>query len=138
MKHYNKKNCLHGLAMALFGGGMFAMSKANFYGRELILLSLLCMVFGIGLIIRGLSPKCVAADEIEEKDEKKQLVLLKNRSAAFVIHRYCCLALTALLLLAGKAMKADVLVFIGLGLAVSFGLSIILDIATFIYYESHE
>ena len=138
MKRYNKKNCLHGLAMALFGGGMFAMSKASFYGKEVILVSLLCMVFGIGLIVRGLSPKCVAADEVEEVDARKQRVLLKNRSSAFLMHRYCCLTLTAIFLLAGKYMGSSILVYIGLGVALSFGMSIILDIATYIYYESQE
>ena len=72
---------------------------------------------------------------LEELDERNQLVLLKNRSRAFQIHRYSCLALAALFFLLAAVQGTQIFLYVGIGFALAFGISLLVDIATFVYYE---
>ena len=135
MKVYHRKNFLYGLVLAILGVGLLLIDSLNGFEKWNVMMAVMCAVFGAGLIVRSMSLNAATADREEENDHRTQMVLLTNRAHAFIIHRYVCLGITMILLVAGKLLMSDMLVFMGIGVAIVYAISIVLDIATFAYYS---
>lgn len=138
MNIYNKKNFGYGLFMAILGVVLFALDIADGFEWKENIISALCLFLGMVLIVRSLSGKMSKADKLEEMDERNQLVLLKNRSSAFQIHRFLCLGLTAVFLALCKIAASEMFLYIGVGFGFAFAVSLFVDIFTFIYYDSRS
>lgn len=135
MKVYHRKNFLYGLVLAVLGVGLFLVDSLNGFQKWSAMMAVMCAVFGAGLIVRSMSSNAATADREDENDPHTQMVLLTNRARAFIIHRYICLGITIVLLVVGKVLMSDILVYMGIGAAIVYAISIILDIATFAYYS---
>jgi len=135
MKIYNRKNFFYGLFIALLGLALVGMELAEGWEWGDSVMYLLCLVFGGVLMVRSCSRTMARADRLAELDERHQLVLLKNRSRAFQIHRYLCLALAALFFVLTAIHEAQMFLYVGIGFAFAFAMSLFVDIATFVYYE---
>ena len=136
MKIYNKKNFASGLFIALLGIALIGMDLARGWVWKDSIIDFLCLVFGVVLLVRSCSKSMSRVDKLEELDERNQLVLLKNKSQAFQIHQYLCLALAALFFVLAAVEGAHMFLYVGIGFAFAFALSLFTDIATFLYYES--
>ncbi|WP_298021755.1 hypothetical protein [uncultured Dysosmobacter sp.] len=88
MKIYHKRNFALGLFFAAMGILLLAVSLPEIMllqkGKTMILIGL-CLLLGIGLIARSLSPKLSREDKVEELDERNQLVQLKTGNRAFQV-----------------------------------------------------
>ena len=136
MKVYHRKNFLYGLILAVLGLGLLLVdSFLNGFEKWNTMLAVMCSVFGAGLIVRSMSSNAATADREEENDPHTQMVLLKNRAHAFIIHRYVCLGMTIILLVGGKVLMSDMLIFMGAGVVIVYAISIFLDIATFVFFN---
>lgn len=102
MKIYNKKNFVSGMFITLLGIALIGMDLAKGWVWRDSIIHILCLALGLMLMVRSCSRTMARADRLAELDERNQLVLLKNRSRAFQIHRYSCLALAALFFFAGR------------------------------------
>jgi hypothetical protein len=135
MKVYHRKNFLYGLVLAILGMGLLLVDSLNGFEKANTMMAAMCSVFGAGLIVRSVSSNAAAADKEEEKDHRTQMILHTNRARAFILHRYICLGMTIILCVVGKTLMSDILVFMGIGVAIVYAISIVLDIATFAYYN---
>lgn len=135
MKIYNKKNFVSGMFITLLGIALIGMDLAKGWVWRDSIIHILCLALGLMLIVRSCSRTMARADRLAELDERNQLVLLKNRSRAFQIHRYSCLALAALFFLLAAVQGTQIFLYVGIGFALAFGISLLVDIATFVYYE---
>lgn len=135
MKIYNKKNFAYGLLITLLGVALIGMGLAEGWVWKDSVIDFLCLVFGVALLVRSCSRSMSQTDKLAELDERNQLVLLKNRSKAFQIHRYLCLALTALFFVLAAVQGTQMFLYVGIGFAFAFSISLLVDIATFVYYE---
>ena len=135
MRVYHRKNFLYGLILAVLGLGLLLVDSLNGFEKWNAMQAVMCSVFGAGLIVRSMSSNAATADREEANDPHTQMVLLKNRAHAFIIHRYVCLGITIILLVVGKVLMSDMLIFMGAGVAIVYAISIVLDIATFAYYS---
>ena len=115
MRVYHRKNFLYGLILAVLGLGLLLVDSLN--GFE------------------SMSSNAATADREEANDPHTQMVLLKNRAHAFIIHRYVCLGITIILLVVGKVLMSDMLIFMGAGAAIVYAISILLDMATFVFFN---
>ncbi len=137
MKIYNRNNFVHGLFMVLLGSAFIPLGllRGSLDWRDYVLAGGLLLMGG-GLLIRSASKKPSEEDLLEERDERNRLVLLKNRSCAFRVVEYGCLALETVFFAAGKIAENTFFIHMGCGLAVALGLCLFADLATFIYYDS--
>lgn len=137
MKIYNRKNFVHGLFMVLLGAGLIPLGllRDNLDWRDCVLSGAL-MVMGGGFLIRSASKKLSKEEQVEERDERNRLVLLKNRSCAFQMVEYGCLALETVFFAAGKIVGKPMFIHMGAGLAVALALCLFADLVTFVYYDS--
>lgn len=138
MKVYHRKNFLYGLILAVLGMGLLLVDSLNGFEKLNTMLAVMCSVFGAGLIVRSMSSNAATADREEENDPHTQMVLLKNRAHAFIIHRYVCLGITIILLLVGKVLMSDMLIFMGIGVAIVYAISILLDMVTFVFFNQKK
>lgn len=95
MKIYNKNNFFLGLFFCLLGIAMLIASIWKGFDIKGSLIMVLCLFFGIGILIRSLSAGLSREDKISELDERNLLVKIKSRSTAFLwsegICFLCCL-----------------------------------------------
>ncbi len=136
MKIYNLKNFAHGLLMLFLGLLNLALSLlSSLSWKDYFLIGALFFMGG-GLLLRSLSYTISREDQLEEMDERNQLVLLKNKSLAFSLLQYSCLILAIIFIIAGKLEEQSNIIFLGVGLIFAFVISMLTDILTFIYYEN--
>ena len=138
MKIYNKKFFVSGILMLLLGmlNLILGLIKTDFdFAQSVLIIAML--LFGGNFTFRSLNYKMSRTDILEEKDERNQLVLLKNRSKAFQIQRYVCLGASAVFIAVAAIIKTEKFEYIGAGFAFAFVISLVVDIATFVYYDSH-
>lgn len=137
MKIYHKK---------LFASGVFVsvLAALNVIGciitheitlKRLVLISVLAL-FGIFEIRKSLSAKRSREEKLEERDERNQLIDLKSKSRTFQITQGMMFVIMFSAVLAGAWKQNDTILGIGFGLAVMFTLSMLVELITFIYYES--
>lgn len=138
MRIYNKKNFISGLSLTILGIILLALGWKSGLDLETIILSVCCLFVGIGIFIRSTSAKLSREDKLDKLDERNQFVLLKNRSSAFRIVEYTCLILMAILFIIGKIKEAEILIYVGIGLAIAFSLCLFSDLFTFLYYDRHN
>lgn len=137
MKIYNKEHFISGIVMVLLGLLNLGLSIVR-NDLDISLGVLLLGLFSLGghFIYRSLNKKLTTVDKLEKMDERNQFVLLKSRSSAFQIQKYTYLGLTALCFVVAAIQDSKMFEYIATGFGLAFAISLFLDIATFVFYES--
>ena len=136
MKIYNLKNFAHGLFMLALGLlNLLFNLQTGLNWQDYILIGALLFMGG-RLLLHSLSRTISREEQLDEMDERNQLVLLKNKSRAFSLLQYSCLILAAIFIVAGKLEEQTNIIFLGVGLIFAFAISMFTDILIFIDYEN--
>ena len=135
MKIYNKNNFFLGLFFCLLGIAMLIASIWKGFDIKGSLIMVLCLFFGIGILIRSLSAGLSREDKISELDERNLLVKIKSRSTAFLWSECICfLCLLACML--GHSVIGEVLsVPMTLAFGIMLAAMMLLELITVIYYN---
>ncbi len=119
MKIYHKKNFAVGLGMSLLGAANLGLMFWK--GRQVkgTVTALLCLLLGIGSLLRSLSRDMAREDILEERDERNRLVTLKCRSSALRLTQGISFVLMLLLFVLSKTSGQQSLLLVGLGLGLA-------------------
>ena len=135
MKVYNSKKFYSGLFASLVGViNIITYMQRN---SDFIILgiAILCLIFGAIDMYHGLSKKIAEKDEIEENDERAQLVNLKQKTAAFHIFRAICVISGVIMIAIGKYVNSMPIIYCGMGLFFTYPVALLVDFFTFMYYD---
>ena len=138
MKAYNKKTFAFGVfstALGVLNAVTAALRGAD--AGDIVLIACL-LFFGIGAMLRGTSKRLAREDRLEELDERKRLVELKSKSAAFRLTQAVCFGLMLALLVAGKVSGTQALIAIGVGLAFALSISMLAELGAYFYCEKRN
>ncbi|MCB8818886.1 hypothetical protein [Desulfosporosinus shakirovi] len=149
MKIYNKKGFWSGIFFLLVAVAYIILlindphDMNTVSNVKSIFFAILCVLFGVSQVYRGLDSKRTKEDE-QNDDERKKLVTLKAESTAFRITFNIFLVLTALLILAIGVTKynglMDVTIYnsllgIFVGVAIVPSIMVIAIIGANIYHD---
>ncbi len=79
MKIYSRKYFLYGLASLALGIAVFITAERPVEIKSIILAAL-CVIIGLSFIFRSFSRELTKADQLDELDERNQLIALKSNS----------------------------------------------------------
>lgn len=136
MKIYNKKSFVEGIFMLVLGSLILAMDLINHtFELKGAVIIIALYFFGGGLVIRSLSLKFAKEDKLEKMDERNQLIELKTKSKAFRVTQTISFLLMLAFLVGGKISGHEGFIFMGIGLAVSFPISMFSEVFAYMYFE---
>lgn len=137
MKIYHKKNFAVGLGMSLLGAANLGLMFWK--GRQVkgTVTALLCLLLGIGSLLRSLSRDMAREDILEERDERNRLVTLKCRSSALRLTQGISFVLMLLLFVLSKTSGQQSLLLVGLGLGLALSVSIWSELGAELYHQKH-
>ena len=135
MKIYNKKGFLSGAFLTLLGVSLICIVILGDFTLKRILLSALCLYFGIETIIRSVSKELSKKDKLEKRDERNILVTSKAQSTAFQITRISAFVLGLLFVIASQTSATENITFLGVGLLFASGFALLAELICTIYYE---
>ena len=137
MKIYHKRNFIESVFLLGLGGLNLIM---NFIRHDLsvkdIVLCIVLLLLGSSLLARSLSRKASYQDKIEAMDERNKLVRQKAESRAFTLTQTISFVLIMGCIMAYTMTKSRDFIGIVVGLGLAWGISMLTDIFTSIYYES--
>lgn len=137
MKIYHKKNFAVGLGLSLLGtANLGLMVWKGWQVRETVT-ALLCLLLGIGSLLRSLSRDMAREDILEERDERNRLVALKYRSSALRLTQGISFLLMLLLFVLSKTSGQQSLLLVGLGLGLALSVSIWSELGAELYHQKH-
>ena len=137
MKIYHKKNFAVGLGLSLLGAANLGlMAWKGWQVRETVT-ALLCLLLGIGSLLRSLSRGMAREDIREERDERNRLVALKCRSSALRLTQGISFVLMLLLFVLSKTSGQQSLLLVGLGLGLALSVSIWSELGAELYHQKH-
>lgn len=135
MKIYNKSNYLLGLFFGLLGIAMLIVGIWQGFDIKGSIIMILCLFFGIGIIIRSLSADMSREDKINELDERNNLVKMKSRSMAFIWSEGICF-ICLVVCMVGHSVIGEIL---SVPMTIAFGIMLfammLLDLVITIYYN---
>ena len=135
MKAYNKKTFAFGVfstALGVLNAVTAALRGAD--AGDIVLIACL-LFFGIGAMLRGTSKRLAREDRLEELDERNRLVKLKYKARSGDIMFWITTAVMILALLAYHFTRNLGWGFIFVTSGVLAGISILVELIVFIYYE---
>lgn len=134
MKIYSKSNFAIGLGLTVIGLALLGVNLWKGMTWKGIFLSVLCLVHGVGVIVRSLSQHMSREDALQSKDERNQLVKLRSRGISFLWAEGFCF-----LFLLGSLVVRPVLGPAAVGMVTAFGVMLgamfALELVTLLYYE---
>lgn len=134
MKIYNKKTFWAGLFQIILGIVILVVSfKVGFDLSGILILSAL-LILGVGFIIRSCSRKLSQQDKLNELDERNYLIALKTKSKSFKITQISCEILMFTCFILEKRIDGG-FIYIGIGAAICFAISLLSEICAGIYYQ---
>ena len=140
MKIYNKKGLLAGALWTAAGAFCLyrdAVDAHDFLPQQIksVVLSLVMLAVGLTCLVRAFSKSTTREDRIAELDERNQLVKLKYRARTFDIMFWITMAVMLLSLLAYLLTENLGWGFIFVTSGVLAGISVLVELIVFIYYE---
>jgi len=137
MQIYNKKHFYSGVFMVALGTLNLVMDMVNHTIRidGMVLIAALFLM-GFSIVMRSMSEKMAKEDQLEESDERNQLIELKSKNKSFSLTQILTFLFMLALLVAGKTSGYKGLMAIAVGLAFAFSISMFTEIFTYLYYES--
>ena len=137
MKIYHKKNFAVGLGLSLLGAANLGLMVWKGWQVRETVTALLCLLLGIGSLLRSLSRDMAREDILEERDERNRLVALKYRSSALRLTQGISFLLMLLLFVLGKTSGQQSLLLVGLGLGLALSVSIWSELGAELYHQKH-
>ncbi len=139
MKIYNKKSFVTGIFMvALATVNLIADVANRSVDRNGIILACALYLLGFESIARSLSKNLAIQDKLEELDERNQFVAYKSKSKAFSLSQVISFSLMIALLVIGKVSGNESFIFMGVGLAFAYSISLMTEFFTYLYYEEKD
>lgn len=137
MKIYNKRSFISGVVSFLLGLALLLCCIFKEFDLKSVLLMIFMFFIGMNEIRRSISYQMSREDKIDDLDERNRLIGLKSQSKAFNVTQNICFLLQLAFMIMGAIAKEMLFIYIGLGLAFSFTISMIAEISACIYYEKH-
>lgn len=137
MKIYHKKNFAVGLGLSLLGAANLGLMVWKGWQVRETVTALLCLLLGIGSLLRSLSRDMAREDILEERDERNRLVALKYRSSALRLTQAISFLLMLLLFVLSKTSGQQSLLLVGLGLGLALSVSIWSELGAELYHQKH-
>lgn len=137
MKIYHKKNFAVGLGLSLLGAANLGLMVWKGWQVRETVTALLCLLLGIGSLLRSLSRDMAREDILEEWDERNRLVALKYRSSALRLTQGISFLLMLLLFVLSKTSGQQSLLLVGLGLGLALSVSIWSELGAELYHQKH-
>lgn len=137
MKIYHKKNFAVGLGLSLLGAANLGLMVWKGWQVRETVTALLCLLLGIGSLLRSLSRDMAREDILEERDERNRLVTLKYRSSALRLTQGISFLLMLLLFVLSKTSGQQSLLLVGLGLGLALSVSIWSELGAELYHQKH-
>lgn len=137
MKIYHKKNFAVGLGLSLLGAANLGLMVWKGWQVRETVTALLCLLLGIGSLLRSLSRDMAREDILEERDERNRLVALKYRSSALRLTQGISFLLMLLLFVLSKTSGQQSLLLVGLGLGLALSVSIWSELGAELYHQKH-
>lgn len=136
MKIYNKKLFSFGIFSAALATLNWVMDVVNktLDINGVILVGALYLI-GFAAILHSLSRKLTKQDKLENLDERNQLIALKSKSKAFTLSQGIIFCLMLVMLILGKVSGYDGFITIAISLAVTFPITMLTELFTYMYYE---
>ena len=140
MKVYNKKGLAWGAfwtALGLFSLYRSIADPVDFLPRQIkhLVIAAVVLLLGITGFVRAFSKAATWEDKITELDERNQLVKLKYKARTFDIMFWITMAVMLLSLLAYLLTENLGWGFIFVTSGVLAGISVLVELIVFIYYE---
>lgn len=136
MKIYHKKNFAAGLGLILLGGISLAVMCWTGLQVKSLLLSALCLFFGIGCVLRSISKEDSIEDRLNEQDERNRLVALKYRATSFRATQLVSFVLACGFFLLGKITDSQMFVYVGIGMVFTVFVGMLAELCAMVYHEA--
>lgn len=136
MKIYNRKKFVSGASCLLLGALLLVTSALRHGAVSNWVLSLVLLALGVGELARSLSKTWTKEDKLEEWDERNRLIDWKAKSRAFQLTQGFSFALMLAMLAMGKVSGYEGFIYIGVGLAFAWSISMFSELFSHLYYES--
>lgn len=138
MKIYNQKTFAAGLLMIVLGLANLALDLGSGFDGKGTLIIVVLLFWGIGSILRSLSPKFSRQDKLEESDERNRFIDQKAKSQAFRLTQAFTFVLMIVSLICAKLTGYEGFIGIGLGLAFAAMFSMLAEVFAYFYYEKRN
>ena len=134
MKIYSKKGFFSGASIVALGAlnGLLLWWRRDLDGKGIALAAALILLGAVSLV-RSLSRKMAKEDRADERD---LMIEVQSKSKAFQLPQTISFALLAALLVMGKLFDDTSFIAMGVGLAFAFGISLLAEFFTYLYYEA--
>ena len=136
MKIYNRKKFASGTLCILLGALLLvtsALRRGNVSGW---VLALVLLALGAGELARSLSKTWTSEDKLEEWDERNRLIDRKAKSRAFQLTQGISFVLMLAMMAMGKVSGSEGFIYIGVGLAFAWSVSMFSELFSYLYYEA--
>lgn len=134
MRIYSKSMFLEGAFSAIIGFTLL-VSQLNGFKLQHLILSALTIFIGIGLILGSMSKTLSRENQIDQSDERNQLITLKTKSKSLQITQMISILFSVFCLILGKMKSDTLLTALGTGLMIPFTLSLFAEVFCHMYYE---
>ena len=136
MKIYNRKKFVSGAFCILLGALLLVTSALRHGNASSWALSLLLLALGAGELARSLSKTWAKEDKLEEWDERNRFIDWNAKSRAFQLTQGISFVLMIAMLAMDKVSGYEGFVYIGVGLAFAWSISMFSELFAHLYYET--
>ncbi len=135
MKIYNKSNFFLGLFLSVLGLALFFVSIWKGFDLKGSVLMVLCLFFGIGVMIRSFSAEMSREDKISERDERNILIQMKSRGMALRLSEGVCFVCLIVCMLGHSVIGEVLAVPMTLAFGIMLAVMMLLELILAIYYD---
>lgn len=136
MKIYNRKKFASGTLCILLGALLLVTSILRHGNVSGWVLALVLLALGAGELARSLSKTWTREDKLEEWDERNRLIDRKAKSRAFQLTQSISFVLMLAMMAMGKVSGSEGFIYIGVGLAFAWSISMFSELFSYLYYEA--
>lgn len=136
MKIYNRKKFASGTLCILLGALLLVTSILRHGNVSSLVLALVLLALGAGELARSLSKTWTKEDKLEEWDERNRLIDRKAKSRAFQLTQSISFVLMLAMMAMGKVSGSEGFIYIGVGLAFAWSVSMFSELFAHLYYEA--
>ena len=135
MKIYNRKKFVSGAFCILLGALLLVTSALRHGNASSWSLALVLLALGAGELARSLSKIWAKEDKLEEWDERNRFIDWNAKSRAFQLTQGISFVLMLAMLAMGKVSGYEGFIYIGVGLAFAWSISMFSELFAHLYYE---
>lgn len=135
MKIYNRKKFVSGAFCILLGALLLVTSALRHGSASSWALSLVLIALGAEELARSLSKTWTREDKLEEWDERNRFIDWNAKSRAFQLTQGISFVLMLAMMAMGKVSGSEGFIYIGVGLAFAWSISMFSELFAHLYYE---